>query len=303
MQAANNKPAETRGQPDGSSPSNSTAKSSVAAANSHPKLVPRPQPSPVSSVTQPLAHGFSDATTPTAAAPVFDPESSIHPTLRSPGYVPTPNMMPSGAQPPPEHPGPVHMPPNSSAPLDAEDPNADGRKAKRELSQSKRAAQNRAAQRAFRQRKEGYIKKLEQQVREFHDAEQLYKGIQSENFALREYIVHLQSRLMEAQVEFPPPPPNVNLSLPPGHGIPDQPAPVPPQEDAPMTDPTPNTGSATGTSSLDEVAQAVQSLNRSEASSYKIEPTAAESQAAEDARTAEEMTRQMEAEQVPAATM
>ena len=55
-------------------------------------------------------------------------------------------MMPSSAQPPPEHPGAVPMPPNSSAPLDAEDPNADGRKAKRELSQSKRAAQNRAAQ-------------------------------------------------------------------------------------------------------------------------------------------------------------
>lgn len=70
-----------------------------------------------------------------------------------------------------------------------------------------------------------------------------------------------------------------------------------------MTDPTPNTGSATGTSSLDEVAQAVQSLSRSEAS-YKTEPTAAESQAAEDARTAEELSRQLqEAEQVPAATM
>lgn len=55
-------------------------------------------------------------------------------------------MMPSGAQAPPEHPGAIPMPPNSSASLDAEDPNADGRKAKRELSQSKRAAQNRAAQ-------------------------------------------------------------------------------------------------------------------------------------------------------------
>lgn len=71
-----------------------------------------------------------------------------------------------------------------------------------------------------------------------------------------------------------------------------------------MTDPTPNTGSATGTSSLDEVAQAVQTLHRSEVSSYKTEPTAAESQAAEDARTAEEISRQLqEAEQVPAATM
>lgn len=140
---------ETRGQPGGSSPVNSNgnaARSSVAAANSHPKLVPRPQPAPAPSVTQPLSHGFSDATTPTTAAPVLDPELSIHPTLRSPGYVPTANMMPSGVQPPPEHPGAVPMPPSSSAPLDGEDPNADGRKAKRELSQSKRAAQNRAAQ-------------------------------------------------------------------------------------------------------------------------------------------------------------
>lgn len=70
-----------------------------------------------------------------------------------------------------------------------------------------------------------------------------------------------------------------------------------------MTDPTPNTGSATGASTLDAVAQAVQSLSRSEAS-FKNEPTAAESQAAEDARTAEEISRQLQqAEAVPAANM
>ncbi|KAK2613536.1 hypothetical protein N8I77_000443 [Diaporthe amygdali] len=213
-------------------------------------------------------------------------------------------MMPSGVQPPPEHPGAVSMPPSSSAPLDGDDPNADGRKAKRELSQSKRAAQNRAAQRAFRQRKEGYIKKLEQQVREFGEMEQHYKNMESENYALREYIVHLQSRLLDAQVEPPQPPPNINLSVPPAPGLPEPPAPVPAQEDAPMTDPTPNTGSATGASTLDAVAQAVQSLSRSEAASYKPEPTAAESQAAEDARTAEEISRQLQqAEAVPAANM
>jgi len=62
----------------------------------------------------------------------------------------------------------------------------DGRKGgKRELSQSKRAAQNRAAQRAFRQRKEGYIKKLEEQVRELHSLEDNYKAIQAENYSLR----------------------------------------------------------------------------------------------------------------------
>ncbi|KAG9230536.1 putative transcription factor kapC [Amylocarpus encephaloides] len=95
---------------------------------------------------------------------------------------------------------------------------ADGRKGgKRELSQSKRAAQNRAAQRAFRQRKEGYIKKLEEQVREMHALEENFKAIQSENYSLREYIIHLQSRLIESQGEYPQPPPNVNLAHPHAH--------------------------------------------------------------------------------------
>jgi len=89
-----------------------------------------------------------------------------------------------------------------------------GKGGKRELSQSKRAAQNRAAQRAFRQRKEGYIKKLEEQVREFDSLEESFKSIQTENYSLREYIIHLQSRLIESQGEFPQPPPNVNLSHP-----------------------------------------------------------------------------------------
>lgn len=89
-----------------------------------------------------------------------------------------------------------------------------GKGGKRELSQSKRAAQNRAAQRAFRQRKEGYIKKLEEQVRELHALEENYKAIQAENYSLREYIIHLQSRLIESQGEYPQPPPNVNLAHP-----------------------------------------------------------------------------------------
>jgi len=95
-----------------------------------------------------------------------------------------------------------------------DDESAGGKGGKRELSQSKRAAQNRAAQRAFRQRKEGYIKKLEEQVREFNNLEESFKSIQTENYSLREYIIHLQSRLIESQGEFPQPPPNVNLSHP-----------------------------------------------------------------------------------------
>lgn len=279
----------------------------MVAATSHPKLIPRPQPAPDPPVTQSLAHGYSDAVTPTATAPIIDPELSIHPTLRSPGYVPTANMMPSGVPPPSEHPGAVPVGANPSAPSPPEDLSPDGRKAKRELSQSKRAAQNRAAQRAFRQRKEGYIKKLEQQVRDYGEMEQQFKVLQTENYSLREYIVHLQSRLIDAQVEPPQPPPNINLSASvpsaPMHGLPQQPPPA--QEGAPPAEPTPNTGSAAGTAALDAVAQAVQSLSRSDASSFKTEPTAAESQAAEDARTAQELARQLAqaGEGVPAANM
>jgi uncharacterized protein YciI len=71
-----------------------------------------------------------------------------------------------------------------------------------------------SSQRAFRQRKEGYIKKLEQQVTEFHSLEDNFKSIQAENYSLREYIIHLQSRLIESQGDYPQPPPNVNLNHP-----------------------------------------------------------------------------------------
>jgi len=51
-------------------------------------------------------------------------------------------------------------------------------------------------------------------VRELHALEDNYKAIQAENYSLREYIIHLQSRLIESQGEYPQPPPNVNLSHP-----------------------------------------------------------------------------------------
>lgn len=84
----------------------------------------------------------------------------------------------------------------------------DGRKGygKRELSTSKRAAQNRAAQRAFRQRKEGYIKQLEEKNRDYEIFKENYKAVQAENYQLRDYIISLQSRLLESQGEFPQPP-------------------------------------------------------------------------------------------------
>ncbi|GAB7323591.1 hypothetical protein MBLNU13_g07085t1 [Cladosporium sp. NU13] len=75
---------------------------------------------------------------------------------------------------------------------------ADARnKSKRELSTSKRAAQNRAAQRAFRQRKERYITELEEKVKQFETMETDFRSLQDENHQLREYILSLQSQLLE----------------------------------------------------------------------------------------------------------
>lgn len=39
-----------------------------------------------------------------------------------------------------------------------------------------------------------------------------YKTIQAENYQLRDYIINLQQRLLDKQVDVPPPPSNINLS-------------------------------------------------------------------------------------------
>lgn len=122
-------------------------------------------------------------------------------------------------------------------------------------------------QRAFRQRKEGYIKKLEQQVRDLADLELSYKSMQSENYALREYVIHLQSRLLDIQGEFPPPPPNVNLSQPSTAAPPPPSAPEPHhqqhphqhQQAPPPPQPSNSSNSGVGTP-LEAVAQAVAGL-------------------------------------------
>ncbi|KAK4956512.1 hypothetical protein LTR10_006039 [Elasticomyces elasticus] len=147
------------------------------------------------------------------------------------GSVPSPYPQPpSAGAPGPEHPYQVS---DSPSPNDNLDPNVahqqapyahmsgdsagddglspGGGKGKRELSTSKRAAQNRAAQRAFRQRKEGYIKKLEEQVKEFQTMETNYRTLQGENYQLREYILSLQSRLLESSSDIPPAPAHIDM--------------------------------------------------------------------------------------------
>ena len=69
-------------------------------------------------------------------------------------------------------------------------------------------------QRAFRQRKEGHIKSLEIQVRDFNNLNENYKALQAENYQLRDYIISLQSRLLESQGEYPQPPSNIDIPHP-----------------------------------------------------------------------------------------
>ncbi|KAF1974852.1 hypothetical protein BU23DRAFT_460332 [Bimuria novae-zelandiae CBS 107.79] len=121
-------------------------------------------------------------------------------------------------------------------------------KGRRELSTSKRAAQNRAAQRAFRQRKEEYIKQLKDQVKEFEQLCELYKTLQTENYQLRDYIINLQSRLLETQGEVPPAPAGVDLSR---HG----------------EAPNPNMNQAPAQPQPDQQAQPQQSANNNNNSS------------------------------------
>lgn len=206
---------------------------------------------------------------------------------------------------------------------DLDDAANDGRKAKRELSQSKRAAQNRAAQRAFRQRKEHYIKKLEQQVREYGEMEHSYKLIQNDNYALREYVIQLQSRLLDLRQDLPPAPPNINLSHqpdmpasvsrgahPPTAAPPVVPTPVSapaPTAAAPPPPPPPppsvpagphepgSSGAASGT--LADVAAAVAGLRARDSApeglypkpSYKADPS-------EEQQTGEDIRRQLQQE-------
>ncbi|PYH49828.1 uncharacterized protein BP01DRAFT_412702 [Aspergillus saccharolyticus JOP 1030-1] len=106
--------------------------------------------------------------------------------------------------------GPPQTPPQPE-PQSQESPKTYG---KRPLSTSKRAAQNRAAQRAFRQRKESYIRKLEEQVKEYDAMSETLKALQAENYQLREYIINLQSRLLDSQGEVPELPSNIDLSQP-----------------------------------------------------------------------------------------
>lgn len=69
------------------------------------------------------------------------------------------------------------------------------------LATTKRAAQNRAAQRAFRQRKERYIKSLEQKATEYDLSAGIIQDLRKENIYLRDYVVRLQNEVDSLNTE------------------------------------------------------------------------------------------------------
>ena len=71
----------------------------------------------------------------------------------------------------------------------------------RVLAQSKRAAQNRAAQRAFRQRKDRYIKTLEQKATDYDLSHGIITDLRKENVYLRDYVVRLQNEVDSLNTE------------------------------------------------------------------------------------------------------
>lgn len=116
-----------------------------------------------------------------------------------------------------------------------------------------------------------------------------FKALQTENYTLRDYVLRLQSRLLDSQGEYPQPPPGINLAPPnsqaqqPLHAGPEAPQGVAPA--APSANP------------LEVAAQAVAGLSRSE--HLAVRDSYAPVRTDDDVRTAEEITRQLQAEGGP----
>ncbi len=78
-----------------------------------------------------------------------------------------------------------------------------------------------------------------------------YKAVQAENENLRIYVIDLQSRLLDLQGNYPPPPANINLAHPRAVAMP-----------PPGQQPSQGAAAPSVASSLEVVAQAVAGLAR-----------------------------------------
>jgi len=183
--------------------------------HSLPPLTLQQQHTPSSSAELPKKPSSIESEPPASSQPVRD--WSIDPHLGKEAELLRKQLLSAiGGEEPTQQPTPMssQQPPNSSPtmvqrndmrPSSSLSPGSGGEdslskadaRQRRELNTSKRAAQNRNAQRAFRARKEEYIKSLESKVRDYEAVEERNHALEGENTALRQYIMHLQRRLLD----------------------------------------------------------------------------------------------------------
>ena len=99
-------------------------------------------------------------------------------------------------------------------------------------------------------------------MREFNSLSESFKALQSENYQLRDYIISLQSRLLESQGEYPQPPSNIDIPHPRTSGPPSQQTPAP---TAPMG---PSAASQLQASAVQAVADMSGSRNQQDESPF-----------------------------------
>lgn len=83
----------------------------------------------------------------------------------------------------------------STSSVEYEQPSSQKSKSNRSVIPSKRAAQNRAAQKAFRQRREQYIKDLEIKAKEMDDWQAEMEKLRKENKQLRDRVIVLENQV------------------------------------------------------------------------------------------------------------
>ncbi|CEI97873.1 hypothetical protein RMCBS344292_11997 [Rhizopus microsporus] len=91
---------------------------------------------------------------------------------------------------------PPPPPPMSTLPISPESSSLDDSRKNRRVIASKRAAQNRAAQKAFRQRRDQYIKELEEQAKEAKESKQELNELRQENAKLKERVTALEHHII-----------------------------------------------------------------------------------------------------------
>lgn len=128
-------------------------------------------------------------------------------------------------------------------------------------------------------------------MRDYGEMEHTYKAIQNDNYALREYVIQLQSRLLDLQVELPQPPPNINITPPTAPSTTRQ-----PHNNAPV-EPAAN---ATSAGTLADVAAAVAGLRaREPAAEGNYSKSTFKSENAVPSHPSDEIRRQIQADGLP----